>query len=305
MKLIMENWRGYVNEVNRAGRAKEISKQIAKDNPHAISMFYEWLVNEKKDQVFINWIKIHKERVKYMALRQAGKEEVKDDWGPMVPVETRTVLKHVSFEIDDPNYTHCESPDGRVPWQQSPWEVNLVDISGNPLLRRDRGTRRALDHRYLGRTGQAQDVQRRDEFVRAFKSTLKHVDKIKMKFPYDVFPDDEEDSNIEEVKWPWSWKKETTPVRAAEKSSCRTELCCKKKLIYLDATMWATIRCPYTRPSSGDLTTENMREARQPGELTTYEKCARDLRDLKKSETEMDPYELSTDADEEQDETPT
>ena len=151
MKLLFENWRKHLNE--------EKIEIEAEDK----LLFYEWLVNDLKDETFIKWIEIHQERAKWVAPREgylnpAEREYIWHPWELKKPSDACT-LRHL-FDMP-PGLTkaaRAASEKAGVRWSREVEEE--VWAAGEARL---------------------------EQFNAAHKEILEHLEQIKVKFPYDLF----------------------------------------------------------------------------------------------------------------------
>ena len=223
MKLLFENWRKYLNEAISPYGAqwKAMAKSIKQEDRY---IFYEWLTNEAKDGLFKNWIEIHQERGKYVAPRYGYYDPYYgSEWAP------REIKKHSDA---------CKLGLNSVPHGATEYAKKYGNF---PTW--DRGVENKV---------YAIEKELAENFTKAEKEIAMHLHKIKLKFPYDVFP----------------------------------EFDCKEKMMLLDILVHEVISCPYPPEySMADyemLATENLEGSRTP-----YEKCAIEFNNRTSAEDEI------------------
>ena len=148
MKLLMENWREFLNERNT------FHGEIAiKDDDRLL--FYEWLVNDLKDEDFKKWIKTHQERAKYLPPNQAWDDTYR--WAPRTGTNPLSATERALCPLA-PTYVDSfgqENGPGPTPLSDHPRKADEL----------------------------------RARFLRERISIARHLKEIKIKFPYDVVPE--------------------------------------------------------------------------------------------------------------------
>ena len=151
MKLLMENWRKYLNE-----------EEVADVDQEDRYLFYEWLTNEIKDEPFKNWIKIHQERAKYVAPRFG----IYDSSGRATYLYPKKIEKPsdaCSFSLYNIDGAELYAMRQYIETGSDVWDrdkANKAYHEANELL---------------------------EKFKNSYKKIKMHLNEIKLKFPYDLF----------------------------------------------------------------------------------------------------------------------
>ena len=217
MKLLMENWRKYLNE-----------EEVADVDQEDRYLFYEWLTNEIKDEPFKNWIKIHQERAKYVAPR-FGIWDSHDRTADLYPKKIENPSDACSFSLYNIDGAELYAMRQYIETGSDVWDrdkANQVYHEAKQLL---------------------------EKFNNSYKKIKRHLDEIKLKFPYDLF-----------------W-----------------EFDCQEKMKRLDFLVNKTIECPYppdySMTVSEVLSTKNLK-----GAPTPYEKCVIEFKMRDDAEAEVE-----------------
>lgn len=218
MKLIMENWRKYLKE------EEEKDMDISQEDKF---LFYEWLTSEIKDGLFKNWIEIHQKRARYVAPRYGDYYEAsRESW--LSPRKIEKPSDACTFDLYNTHgadhYAEQQSADGTWDRERS----NKAYYESKELL---------------------------EKFRNSHEEIKTHLDKIKLKFPYDIFP----------------------------------ELDCREKMKRLDRLVIEAVWCPYppdySMTVSERLSAKNLKKIE--GEPTPYEKCVIKFKNRKDAEDEV------------------
>tara|TARA_R100001163_G_C4981142_1_gene137237 strand:+ start:69 stop:737 length:669 start_codon:yes stop_codon:yes gene_type:complete len=128
-------------------------------------LFYEWLTNEIKDELFKNWIKIHQERAKYVAPR-FGIWDSSDRTANLYPKKIEKPSDACSFNL--------YNIDGAVPYARTQFDKEEQALKG--VWDRDKANKAYQEANEL-----------LEIFHNSYKEIKMHLNEIKLKFPYDLF----------------------------------------------------------------------------------------------------------------------
>ena len=161
MKLLFENWRRYLNESYQDRAAEAFRETIEAEDK---LLFYEWLVNDLKDEAFIKWIEIHQARAQWVAPRNAS-------WDPydttihMMPM----TIKSPSDACNDYLYLNGTT------YGASKFEQDRRKETGEAWSEE-------INHEFW-----EEGEKLTKQFQADRKEITEHLNQIKVKFPYDLF----------------------------------------------------------------------------------------------------------------------
>ena len=246
-----DDWNGqsFAGYTDGSFDVRSFHKEIDDKQLEAENVFYDWLVNDIKDNVFIKWIKTHAERAEWVAPRHAvyqyrgatdgsDSEYKANESGKCMPKKIQSLQDYISLggEICDLDLFTPHKCEPGSTWK---WTTSQD-----------------------GRPGPPDAVDASKQYPREYWATSRHINKIKIKFPYDVDP----------------------------------EADCAQKMKLLDEIVKRIIICP--PPRNGGALQEWTEKIGSETQFTPYEVCTIELTATSATEKEMAALELSGDKNE-------